>query len=253
MIAIALQSGSNGNCIYVETNDIKLLFDAGISSIQAKQRLAEFGREIRDVDALIISHDHADHVRCAGVYQRRFGMPVYITPKTMDRAMKKHGIGHTNNINYFHSGEKIQFNDVSVQTIPSPHDGVDGSVFVVSSGKKRMGIWTDLGHVFQDLFSVIPSLDAVFLESNYDPYMLANGIYPAFLRQRIQGPKGHISNMEAAELLLAGSRLQWACLSHISNNNNTPRTALKTHRDIVGEDLTLYTASRYNPTGILSI
>ena len=253
MIAISLQSGSNGNCIYVETEGAKLLFDAGISSIQAKQRLACFGRDINDVDALIISHDHYDHIRCAGVYQRRYDLPVYITPKTLDRALKKHSLGRLKDVNYFMSGEEIQISDVSVKTIPCPHDGVDGSVFVVSSGRKRLGIWTDLGHVFEDLLSVIPSLDAVFIESNYDPHMLANGLYPAFLKQRIQGPQGHISNIEAAELLQAGSRLKWACLAHISNNNNTPQTALKTHRDIAGEDLTLYTAGRYTPTGILSI
>jgi phosphoribosyl 1,2-cyclic phosphodiesterase len=253
VIAISLQSGSNGNCIYVETSGVRLLFDAGISSIRARQRLEAFDRDIREVDALIISHDHADHVRHAGVYQRKYGLPVYITPRTLERAVKKQNLGRLKDVRYFMSGEEICFGDVTVKTIPCPHDGVDGSIFVVLSGGKRLGIWTDLGHVFEELYSVVPSLDAVFIESNYDPCMLVNGMYPSFLKQRIQGPQGHISNMEAAELLLAGSRLRWACLAHISNNNNTPQTALKTHRDIVGEDLTLYTASRYTPTGILTV
>ena len=253
MLAISLQSGSNGNCIYVETNGLKLLFDAGISGKQAEQRLESFGRDIRDVSALIISHDHTDHVRHAGVYQRKFQIPVYITPGTLDRALKKQNLGCLKDIRYFTSGDNINFGNVSVRTIPCPHDGVDGSVFVVSSHKKLLGIWTDLGHVFEDLSSLIPSLDAVFIESNYDPNMLDNGDYPSFLKQHIQGPHGHISNVESAELLQAGSRLKWACLAHISNNNNTPGTALETHREIHGEELTLYTASRYNPTGILSI
>ena len=253
MIVISLQSGSNGNCIYVETNGVRLLFDAGISSIRARQRLEAFDRDIREVDALIISHDHGDHVRHAGVYQRKYGIPIFITQKTLDSALNNQKLGYLKDVRYFISGDEIHFGDVSVKTIPCPHDGVDGSIFVVMSGRKRLGIWTDLGHVFEELYSVVPSLDAVFIESNYDPYMLVNGMYPSFLKQRIQGPHGHISNMEAAELLLAGSRLKWACLAHISNNNNTPQTALKTHKDIVGEDLTLYTASRYTPTGILSI
>lgn len=253
MIAISLQSGSNGNCIFVETNGLKLLFDAGISGKQAEQRLASFGRDIRDVDALIISHDHGDHVRHAGVYQRKFKIPVYITPGTLESALKKQNLGCLQDIRHFTSGDNIDFGDVSVRTIPCPHDCVDGSVFVISSHKKLLGIWTDLGHVFEDLSSLIPSLDAVFIESNYDSHMLANGLYPSFLKQRIQGPHGHISNVESAELLQAGSRLKWACLAHLSNNNNNPDTALETHREILGEELTLYTASRYNSTGILSI
>jgi phosphoribosyl 1,2-cyclic phosphodiesterase len=253
VIAISLQSGSSGNCIYVETENRKLLFDAGISSIQAARRLEAHGRDIKDVDALIISHDHSDHVRHAGVYQRRFGLPLYITPRTLESASKRHGLGKLDNISLFSAGEELRFDGVSVETVPSPHDGVDGVLFVVSSGNKRLGIFTDLGHASQDLFDTMPSLDAVFIESNYDPDMLSSGHYPAFLKHRIRGPRGHLSNREAAELLLAGEQLQWACLSHLSHNNNNPDIALKTHREIVSEDLTLYTASRYEATGIFKI
>jgi phosphoribosyl 1,2-cyclic phosphodiesterase len=253
VIAISLQSGSSGNCIYIETQNRKLLFDAGISSIQAARRLEAYGRNIKDVDALIISHDHADHVRHAGVYSRRFGLPVYITPKTLESASKGNGLGKLDNINFFSAGEELRFDGVSVKTVPSPHDGVDGVLFVVSTDNKRLGIFTDLGHAFQELIDSMPSLDAVFVESNYDPEMLSGGDYPAFLKHRIRGPLGHLSNREAAELLQAGNRLQWACLSHLSNNNNNPDIALKTHREIVPKDLTLYTASRYEATGIFSV
>jgi len=251
--AISLQSGSNGNCIYVETGGLQLLFDAGITGVEASRRLAAYGRDIKDIDALIISHDHADHVRYAGVYQRKFGLPVFITPKTLDSASTGHRLGRLNNVNYFQAGEEIQFGAVSVQTIPSPHDCIDGVAFVVSCHGKRLGILTDLGHVFKELFSVMASLDAVFIESNYDPEMLARGPYPAFLKRRIQGPQGHLSNAESAGLLQAGNRLKWACLAHLSINNNNPATAQKAHREILGEDLRLYTASRYTATGILSV
>jgi phosphoribosyl 1,2-cyclic phosphodiesterase len=253
MIAISLQSGSNGNCLYVETRGVKLLFDAGIRCLEAQKRLALYGRDISDVNALIISHDHGDHVRHAGVYQRRHGIPLYITPKTLERAEKNHRFGKLKDINYFYSGGTITFGDVTVHTIPSPHDGADGSLFVVTSGGKRLGIFIDLGHVFQELYSVISSLDAVFLESNYDHHMLIRGPYPDFLKQRIQGLRGHLSNRDAAELLQAGKHLQWACLAHLSKNNNTPQRALQTHREIVGDCLTLYTASRHEPTGILNV
>lgn len=253
MIAISLQSGSNGNCTYVETGTVKLLFDAGITGSQASERLLAFNRDIRDVDALIISHDHSDHVRHAGVYQRKYGLPIYITQKTLDRSAGKYDLGKLSNINYFTAGETIDFDSVCVQTIPTPHDAADSSVFVVSSGNKRLGIMTDLGHAFSELCAVIPTLDGIFIESNYDPEMLANGPYPSFLKQRIRGPEGHLSNREAAELLLTGSRLKWACLAHLSNNNNNPDAALLTHRKIVGDRLSLLTADRFAPTGILSL
>lgn len=253
MIAISLQSGSNGNCVYVETDGVRLLFDAGISGIQASQRLAACGRNIRDVDALIISHDHADHVRYVGVYQRKFGLPVYITPKTLESSSSVHDLGRLHSINHFRPGEEIQFGRVSVQTIPCPHDAVDGAVFVITSYGKKLGILTDLGHAFHELFSVMPTLDAVFIESNYDPDMLSNGPYPAFLKRRIRGPQGHLSNLESAELLRSGNRLRWACLSHLSNNNNDPAVALRTHREVLGNDFPLHTASRFAATEILKV
>jgi phosphoribosyl 1,2-cyclic phosphodiesterase len=253
MIVISLQSGSNGNCLYVETQGIRLLFDAGIRGFEAERRLASFGCNIRNVDALIISHDHGDHVRHAGIYQRQFGIPLYITPRTLERASTNHRLGHICDVHYFFAGGKITFGEVTVQTMPSPHDGEDGSLFVVCSGKKNLGIFTDLGHIYEELYTIMPLLDAIILESNYDHRMLMHGPYPEVLKQRIQGLEGHLSNKDAAELLQAGSRLQWACLAHLSQNNNTPKTALLTHREIIGKSLPLYTASRHTPTGILNV
>jgi phosphoribosyl 1,2-cyclic phosphodiesterase len=253
MIAVSLQSGSSGNCIYVETGDIKLLFDAGISGVAAERRLRECGRDIRDVTALIISHDHSDHVRYAGVYERKFGIPVYITPRTLQAAEKNVPVGRMRNVHAFFPGSALNFGRVTVRTLPTPHDGVDGSVFVVCSGTKRLGIMTDLGHVFQGLKDEIASLDAVFIESNFDAVMLRNGPYPSFLKHRVEGPCGHLSNIEAAELLLEGKRLKWACLSHLSGNNNDPAVAVQTHRDVIGNKLKLYTASRSRVSDILKV
>ena len=253
MLAISLQSGSNGNCFYVETNGTKLLFDAGICGSRAASRLGSHGRDIRDVDALIISHDHADHVSCAGIYQRKYGIPIFITPLTLREAEKGGRLGKLRDVTCFRSGDQLKFGAVSVHTIPTPHDGVDGSVFVVCSSGKRLGILTDLGHVFSGLPDIISSLDAVFIESNYDPAMLSNGPYPAFLKKRIQGSQGHLSNMESAELLRSGSRLKWACLAHLSECNNSPELALKTHRDISGGKIPFYAASRYAASGVFAI
>src|SRR5512140_1670221 len=240
MIAISLQSGSSGNCIYVETGGVRLLFDAGITGVQAEERLATHGRDIRSIDAVIISHDHSDHIRHAGVLQRKYGIPVYVTPATLAAASSRCALGRMKDVRHFRSNDKLRFGDVLVHAIPTPHDGVDGSVFVIESGDKRLGILTDLGHVFKDLVRIVSSLDAVFLESNYDPEMLAHGPYPAYLKQRIRGPRGHISNLEAAEVLLRASkenRLQWACLAHLSEQNNNPDVALRTHRKVMADRL----------------
>jgi phosphoribosyl 1,2-cyclic phosphodiesterase len=191
----------------------------------------------------------------AGVYQRKFGLPIYVTPKTFDIAIRRHPIGKVNDIRYFQSDGVISFQDVTVHAIPTPHDSADGAVFVIASGNKRLGIMTDLGHVFDGLEEVIASLDAVFIESNYDPDMLERGCYPAFLKKRIRGPEGHISNRESAELLKAAHRgnLKWACLAHLSEQNNKPSLAMETHRKIVHPRLSLHIASRYTPSDILSV
>ncbi len=232
-----------------------MLFDAGISGVQAAMRLAAHGIDIRRVDAVVISHDHADHIRHAGVLQRKFGLPVYATPATISAAESRYNIGKLDDVRFFRSDGLIRFGGVTVHAIPTPHDGRDGAAFVVDDNDRRLGILTDLGHVFGNLVKVVSSLDAVFIESNYDPLMLAHGRYPASLKRRIKGPAGHLSNVEAAELLRdsAGDRLTWACLSHLSEENNHPSVALKTHREIVPENITLHVAGRYSATGIFTV
>ena len=224
MKVISLQSGSNGNCIYVETESLRLLIDAGITGSQAEQRLAAAGRDIRDVDALLISHAHADHVRCMGVYQRKFGLPIFVTQQTLATVRRRSRQGELTDVRSFVAGSTIRFDSVSVETVPTPHDSVDSVAFIIDDGRRRLGILTDLGHAFDGLDAVVRSLDSVILESNYDPDMLASGPYPEQLKQRIRGPGGHLSNIEAAELLAdtVNGRLKWACLAHLSERNNEP-------------------------------
>ena len=254
MQVISLQSGSNGNCVYVETEGVKLLLDAGISGLQAQRRLALHGRDIRGVDAVVISHDHVDHCRSMGILHRKFALPIHVTVDTY-QAAARYGLGEIAALCHFRSGQTLRFGKVAVETIPTPHDGVDGVAFVVNDGCRRLGILTDLGHVFHGLAEVLESLDAVLLESNYDPEMLADGPYPVWLKERIRGPGGHISNVESAELLqkTASKRMQWACLAHLSQDNNTPAVALRTHRRIVGGELPLLVAGRHEASDVLEV
>ncbi|MFH0963978.1 MAG: MBL fold metallo-hydrolase, partial [Planctomycetota bacterium] len=246
---------SNGNAIYVEAGDVRLLFDAGISGRALEERLRALGRGISQVQALVISHDHSDHVRALGIYQRRFGLPVHVTANTLCAATERCRLGRLGAIRHFQAGQTIDFGRVTVETVPTPHDGADGVAFVVDDGERRLGILTDLGHVFRGLDEVTRSLDAVVIESNYDPVMLAGGPYPESLKRRIRGRGGHLSNVEAAHLLgVCGvGRLRWACLAHLSEENNRPELALRTHREILGDRLTLHVASRYGPIGPLEV
>ncbi len=255
MRVMALQSGSNGNSVYVEADGVRLLVDAGISGVQMQQRLAAHGIDACHVDGLLISHDHADHVRCMGVYHRKYGMPVFVTHRTILAARKRSRLGSIDDVRCFVSGERFRIGHLTIETIATPHDGADGVGFVFDDGHSRLGVLTDLGHVFAQLPDVLDTLDAVLLESNYDPEMLEKGPYPEFLKQRIRGPAGHLSNAESAELLsraFAG-RLRWACLAHLSEQNNEPALALRTHQQVIGSHRPLVVASRYAASPLFDV
>ena len=246
---IALQSGSNGNCLYVEGGGVSVLFDAGIGGREARRRLALHGREIGSAAAVILSHDHSDHTRGAGVLHRMFGLPLRMTDLTEE--LVRYRIGRVSGVTLFRPGDVLQFGGLRIETVPTPHDGAEGVAFVVSDGVSRLGILTDLGHVFEGLGELVSSLDAVFIESNYDAEMLEYGPYPYHLQDRIRGPGGHLSNAESAALLRewSGDRLRWVCLAHLSAENNRPELALEAHRAALGERLPIHLAGRHGPSG----
>ncbi|QDT07639.1 Putative metallo-hydrolase YycJ [Rubripirellula lacrimiformis] len=232
-----------------------MLFDAGISARQAELRLAQHGRDIRDVDALIISHDHRDHTTGMGVFHRKFGLPVYVTQKTFVEVRRRVKIGDICDVRHFVAGETLSFGPVSVETYSTPHDAADGVVFVIQDSRHRFGLLTDLGHIFDGLAETMATLDAVLVESNYDPAMLDDGPYPDFLKHRIRGPRGHLSNIDAAELLKLASpdRLRWACLAHLSEQNNCPDVAIQTHHKILGCDFPVRCADRKATSAAMTI
>jgi phosphoribosyl 1,2-cyclic phosphodiesterase len=187
-----------------------------------------------------------------GILARKYGIPVYVTKPTLSAAARKNRIGEIPQIKHFVSGQTIDFGNVTVETLRTPHDGVDGVGFMIDDGSFRLGVLTDLGYVFPELAEAVNSLDGVFIESNYDPHMLETGPYPLFLKKRITGSGGHLSNQESARLIagLTSKRLRWACLSHLSETNNSPELVIKTHRLHNPLNIPLAVASRYEVSDI---
>ncbi len=245
MLTFSLQSGSNGNCYYVEAGGVSVLVDAGISGRQAQLRLKAYQRDIRRVKALLISHEHNDHVRCAGVFQRKFGLPLLVTRRTLEAV--NCDLGRLGHVEYFQPGDVLDLGPLKIHTVPTAHDAVEGCAFVFEANGKRLGLFTDLGHPFPTLKDWLADVDGAYLESNFDPELLEVSGYPDWLKERIRGPRGHLSNWESAELVaaLAGTRLRWVALAHLSQENNHPELAVETHREVYGDQVSLFVAGRY--------
>jgi phosphoribosyl 1,2-cyclic phosphodiesterase len=183
---------------------------------------------------------------------RKFGLPVYANRPTLAATLKKGSTGRIDRWHHFTSGHPFQIGRLWIEPLSTPHDAIDSVCFVIeeTTTGKRFGLFTDLGHVFGKLRDVIGTLDAVLIESNYDDDMLWDGPYPYRLKERIAGSAGHISNREAAALLdgCDASRLQWACLGHLSGENNSPEVAMATHRHRHRDRFQLFCADRSGAT-----
>jgi phosphoribosyl 1,2-cyclic phosphodiesterase len=149
-------------------------------------------------------------------------------------------------VHCFSAGEVLTFGNTRVMTVPTAHDGREGVAFVIQHKKKRLGIFTDLGHRFAGIEQWLEDVDCLYLESNYDPHMLASGPYPPWLQQRIKGSGGHISNQEAAQLIRdCNGRMKHVILAHLSEHNNCPDLALQTSREILADRFPITIAPRY--------
>lgn len=251
---VSLQSGSNGNCVFVESQGVRLLFDAGISSQQTASRLDSIDVDIGSIDAVIISHAHSDHIRFVGDLQRKFGLSIWMTGGACNEAKGRKSIKKADRPNLFEPGRRLEFGPVAVETIATPHDTDEGVCFVVDDGSVRLGVMTDLGHCFSGLGNVIAGLDGLLLESNYDPETLETGMYPELLKRRIKSKKGHLSNNESAMLLKEyGIMLRWVCLGHLSEKNNRPEIAYEVHRKNIRKNIDIFLASRNGCSDIFEL
>ncbi|WMJ71799.1 MBL fold metallo-hydrolase [Cytophagaceae bacterium ABcell3] len=220
LFVTALNSGSNGNCYYIGNNDDAVLVDAGISCREIERRMARLGLDMQKVRALFISHEHADHVRGVKVLSKKYKLPVYITPGTLNNAR------YLDPTNPFfvkmHSYSSIKYGDLEVIAFPKLHDARDPQSFIIRQHGLCVGVFTDIGAPCEHVIENFKHCHAIFLEANYDTKMLETGRYPYYLKRRISSEKGHLSNEQALELFLEHRPpfMSHVFLSHISADNN---------------------------------
>ncbi len=253
----SLYSGSSGNCIYVGNDDSAILIDAGVSGNRILTALNTAGKDISRIKAVFVSHEHADHIKGVGILCRKLGIPIYanrLTWLNMENLIGKISPDMQQDIE--HDGNTVHIGSLEVQAFATPHDAVDPQFYSIYDRDTKVTVCTDIGHVEDELYDQIKGSHAVLLESNHDIGMLQCGPYPYYLKQRIIGDLGHLSNDAAAEnvLRLAGDGTRHFILGHLSKENNYPDIARMTTEtalvrggvDIKG-DISLDIASREGP------
>jgi phosphoribosyl 1,2-cyclic phosphodiesterase len=221
-----LASGSKGNAIYVSGGSTSILIDAGLSGIEIERRLNSKGLYPEDLDAILVSHEHTDHIQGVGVLSRRFNLPVYMNPKTENAALSQ--LGAVRVIKNFECGSPFMIKDLSIHPFSISHDAKDPSGFTVNQNGTKIGIATDLGIATSMVKEHLKGCSLLILEANHDEDMLINGPYPWPIKQRIKSRAGHLSNEASKNLLkeLQHDRLEYVMLAHLSQTNNTPQKAL---------------------------
>jgi phosphoribosyl 1,2-cyclic phosphodiesterase len=217
----SLNSGSNGNCYYIGNDREAVLVDAGISCKETEKRMERLGLVMERVKAIFVSHEHSDHISGIRVLSKKYRLPVYITTATL----RNSGIRiEKEMIRSFSAGEAVSIGELVVTAFTKLHDAAEPHSFIVAAGKIKIGVFTDIGEPCQEVIRYFQQCRAAFLEANYDEKMLAEGKYPFYLKRRISGSQGHLSNAQALALFTAHRPpyMSHLLLSHLSKENNHP-------------------------------
>lgn len=261
----SIASGSSGNCIYIGTEATHLLVDAGISCKRTLGALNQFGLTGRDIDGILITHEHADHINGLGALCRQFGIPVYATEGTIAAIKKVSNLGGIED-SLFHTvrvDEKFILKDITVNPMKISHDAAQPVAYRFQYGYKRMAVATDLGTYDTYTVESLRGMDVLLLEANHDINMLQVGPYPYYLKQRILGKKGHLSNELSGRLLsrLLHDDLKTVFLGHLSKDNNRAELAYETVRLEISmadnpykpDDFPIFVASRSEMSQMVEI
>lgn len=222
----SLGSGSAGNATLIEYDGTCLMVDCGFSVKQTVARLQRLARTGEDLAAILVTHEHSDHLGGVGALARQFNLPVWMTPGTW-RAAQGGAIGRLPDLRLFNCHERFAVGAIEVEPFPVPHDAEEPSQFVFGNGDRRIGVLTDTGASTPHIEASLDGCDALLLECNHDRDMLRDGPYPASLKARVAGPLGHLDNASAARLLrrIDSSQLRYLVAGHLSKTNNTPELA----------------------------
>lgn len=252
-----LGSGSQGNSIFVEAKGRRFLIDAGFSGKKLEERLAAINVEMSTIDAILVTHEHIDHVQCAGILSRKHNMPIYITQKSFRSGAKRIGSVSDNNIRYI-TGDFQLAEGLNISPFEVMHDAELTIGYEINEDGRRAALATDIGYCTNTVREKFRDVNFAIIESNYDYDMLMNGSYPWELKERVKGRNGHLSNVEAGKFIksIYGDNLQRVFLAHVSQENNTYKKALATVEEYLNENeikVNIEVALQDTPTKIFEI
>lgn len=230
----SIASGSSGNCIYVGSETTHLLVDVGISGRRTESGLHSLGLDARDLDGILVTHEHTDHISGLGVLARKYQLPIYATGGTIEAILREGNIGSIDRSQFveIHSDSRFTLKDLVVNPMRISHDAAEPVAYRISYGDKRVAVCTDLGIYDDYTVECLKGLDAILVEANHDVNMLQVGPYPYYLKQRILGSRGHLSNENTGRLLsrILHDHLKYISLGHLSKENNLPELAYEAVR-----------------------
>ena len=256
----SLYSGSTGNSSIVLTENTKILIDAGESAKKITEGLNSIGIEPSEINGILITHEHSDHIKGLGTFSKKYNIPVYANIETWDAMKTQKDKIDINNINYF-KFEKFEIGDLSILPFSIPHDAANPCGFNIFYKDKKISIAKDIGHMTSDIITKLEKSSFILLEANYDPNILKCSSYPYSLKQRIAGPNGHLPNEVAGKTIshLVEHGLDTVMLGHLSKENNFPELAYKTvveelmQNNISDKLFNLSVANRFNVSPIIDV
>lgn len=219
-----------GNCLFVESNNTKILIDAGVSLKKIETGLESIGISPSSLDGILVTHEHSDHIHSLGSLSKKFDLPVFANQETFDAMPKQTDKISDKNINKFNVTESFNINDIEITPFAIPHDAANPCGFNICCNEDKISIATDIGHMNNDILKHLEGSKFVLLESNYDTEVLKCSKYPYLLKKRIAGPNGHLSNEMASKVInyLLHGNLETAMLGHLSKESNFPELAYQT-------------------------